>query len=376
VPVEQALWIPTLAVRGLRNLARVDLSLGASFNVFSGDNGQGKTNLLEAVYVLATSRSFRTAKPEELVMFGAESATVRATVEEGGLRREQTVGLGRAMRAVRVDGKRPATLASYAIRTPAVVFHPGAMGLSTGSGAERRRLLDRIALYTAPAAGDATRSYAQAQRARQRVLETRGEKSPDLDGWEELMVRHGLEVSAARDRAAGAVGPESEAAFARIGAPGLELRVRYERGAPSDEALFRAELARNRARDRARRSPTVGPHRDDLLLELGGQPARPTASQGQHRAIVLALQLAEIEVVRRVRGVKPILLLDDVSSELDRERTAALLASLRNERCQVLLTTTRPELIETGLASGAVDRRDFRVVSGQVLAMNPNAEGR
>ncbi len=371
---EHSLSVRVLGIRGFRNLARVEVELGAFFNVFAGDNGQGKTSLLEALYVLATSRSFRTARQSELVMFGAETATIRGVVEEAGEKREQTVGLGRAMRAVRIDGKRPPTLAAYATKTPTVVFHPGAVSLSSGSGAERRRLLDRLSLYLSAVSGDDAQSYAKAQRARQRVLETRGERSPDLDGWEELMARHGLAVSEARDRAARELGPEAEAAFGRIGAPGAVLRVQYERCSPPDADAFRAELSRNRARDRARRSPSVGPHRDDLLLELAGHTARGIASQGQHRAIVLALQLAEIEVVRRVRGVRPILLLDDVSSELDRERTAALFESLRHERSQVLLTTTRPELIETKFLSGTTDRRDFRVVGGQVVAMTGGAD--
>jgi DNA replication and repair protein RecF len=202
------------------------------------------------------------------------------------------------------------------------------------------------------------------------VLETRGDRSPDLDGWEELMARHGIEVAAARDRAASALGPEAEAAFGRIGAPGKAMAVRYVRGAPVDEGVFREELLRNRIRDRARRSPTVGPHRDDLALELGGIASRGTASQGQHRAIVLALQLAEMEVVRRLRGMRPILLLDDVSSELDRARTAALFASIRDERSQVIITTTRPELIETGFLSAAADRRDFRVEGGAITPLS------
>ncbi len=363
-----ALSIRMLGIRSFRNLARVDIEPSPFFNVLSGDNGQGKTNLLEAVYVLATSRSFRTAKPAELVTFGSEVATVRATVDEGGISREQSVGLGPAQRAVRIDGKRPPTLAAYATQTPAVVFHPGALSLSTGSGAERRRLLDRIALYAGAASGEAVQSYSHAQRARQRVLETRGDRSPDLDGWEELMARHGKEVGDARERAAASLGPEAEVAFTRIGAQGVDLRIRYERGAPADKATFREELGRSRVRDRARRSPAVGPHRDDLALVLSGRPARGTASQGQHRAIVLALQLAEIEVVRRLRGMRPILLLDDVSSELDRERTAALFAALREEQSQVLLTTTRPDLIETGFLAAATERRDFRVAAGQIVA--------
>jgi DNA replication and repair protein RecF len=366
---ERSVSISSLSVRCFRNLARVDIDLEPFFNVVSGDNGQGKTNLIESVYVLATSKSFRTAKASELVKFGSELATVRAVVNDSGDEREQSVGISLGVRTVRIDGKRPATLAAYATGTPSVVFHPGALALSSGSGSERRRLLDRICLYMSPSASHAALSYARAQRARQRVLEVRGDRAPDLEDWERMMVTHGMAVCATRAVAAETLGPEAEAAFSRIGPPGTSLRVRYERGAPEDADAFLAQLVMNRVRDRARRSPSVGPHRDDLALDLGERAVRGVASQGQHRAVVLALQLGEIEVVRRVRGLRPVLLLDDVSSELDRARMAALFASLRDERCQVLLTTTRPDLIETDFLAGVGGRRDFRVVDGQVIAM-------
>src|SRR5690349_15868081 len=132
----RSLAIESLSVRAFRNLESVDLELGSRFNVLSGDNGQGKTNLLEAVYVLATSRSFRTSRPAELVRTGAETASVRAVVREQDDAREQSVGLGHGVRRVRIDGRRPPTLAAYALRTPVVVFHPGAVALSAGSGSE------------------------------------------------------------------------------------------------------------------------------------------------------------------------------------------------------------------------------------------------
>src|SRR5579864_7792581 len=142
-----SLAIASLSIRGFRNLASVDLELGAGFNVVWGENGQGKTNLVEAAYVLATSRSFRTSRLSDLVMVGAEVATVRGRIVEDAEQRDQSVGLRPGMRTVRVDGVRPETLVAYAMRTPIVVFHPGALSLSAGTGAERRRLLDRVALY-------------------------------------------------------------------------------------------------------------------------------------------------------------------------------------------------------------------------------------
>ncbi len=359
------LAIESLTARGFRNLEPLEISLGPGFNVFAGDNGQGKTNLLEAVYLLATSRSFRTGRLLELVAHGQEAAAVRAAVVEEGIRREQSVGLRRGLRAARIDGKRPASLAAYAVNTPVVAFHPGSVTLSTGSGAERRRVLDRIALYREPGVLGAVEAYAKALRSRQRVLEQRGEHSRDLDDWEDLLVRHGQALRAHREAAAAELGPAVEAAFLAIGPEGSELAVRYAPGGPAGEEAFRAALVRDRARDQARRSASVGPHRDDLVLELNARPVRGVASQGQHRAVVLALHLAEIDVVARARSVRPILLLDDVSSELDRGRTDALLRALSNRSGQVLLTTTRPELMEIGrLREGS--RRDFRVIAGQI----------
>ncbi len=262
------LAVESLTIRAFRNLARVDLDLGARFNVLSGDNGQGKTNFLECAYLLATSRSFRTTKLTELVSMGATVASIRGVIREGEQEREQSVGLQRGIRAVRVDGKRPATLAAYAVHTPTVVFHPGAIALAAGSGAERRKLLDRLALYLFPASLAEGERYAKAVRGRQRALELRGERSPDLDGWEELMAQHGLALSAARARAADALAPAAEDSFTRIGSPTLPFVVRYARSAPVEADAFRTALVAQRARDRARGSATLGPHRDDLSLPL------------------------------------------------------------------------------------------------------------
>ena len=365
----RSLAVGALSVRGFRNLTSVDITLGPRFNVVSGDNGQGKTNLLEALYVLATSKSFRTSKFSDLVELNGENASLRARVHEDREVREQTVGVRPGLRAARIDGKRPPTLAAYAVRTPVVVFHPGMVGLSAGSGADRRKLLDRVALYLCPASLADADGYTKASRSRQRVLDVRGERAPDLDGWEELMVRHGQGLSQAREGAADRVGQSAVRAFARIGQADAVLQARYMRSAPVDADAFRAVLASSRQRDRARGSASIGPHRDDLALELGGKPVRGIASQGQHRAVILALELAEMQVIAEARGVGPILLLDDVSSELDRLRTAALFRALCDGRGQVILTTTRPELIDTSDSFGLEDRRDFIVVGGRIAAV-------
>lgn len=360
------LLLEQLQVRAFRNLARVDLDFGERFNVVSGDNGQGKTNLLEAIYVAATSKSFRASKPGELVAFGAELASVRARVREDGEARVQSVGLEPGKRVVRIDDKRPPSLAAYAVRTPVVVFHPGEISLSMGASGERRRLLDRTALYLGAQSMADLDAYTRALRARQRTLETRGAGAAELAEWEALCVRHGASVMAHRARAAELLAEQAKVAFARIAAPGLGLDVAYAASAPRESAAFAAELASRRAADLRRGSAGVGPHRDDLALAIDGHGVRGVASQGQHRAVTLSLKSAEIDVIGRARGVRPILLLDDVSSELDRARTSALFGFLQEQRGQVFLTTTRPELIDTG--EDRSSRRDFEVVAGALRA--------
>jgi DNA replication and repair protein RecF len=357
-----SLTIESLSLRSFRNLDAVDLTPGARFNVISGDNGQGKTNLLEAIYVVSTSRSFRANKPGDVVRHGDDVASVRARVREDDEAREQSMGLRVGGRAARIDGKRPASLAAYAVRTPVVVFHPGEVALSMGSGGERRRLLDRLALFVRASSMDELDRFARAMRERQRALETRGVSASDVVHWEELMVRHGVAVMDVRAEAASRLADAAVPAFERIAAPGLEFAVSYAPGAPRGADEYRAALAASRAVDLRRGGARVGPHRDDLALTIGGRPVRGVASQGQHRATVLALKSAELQVVGVARGARPILLLDDVSSELDRARTAALFVFLREQRGQVFLTTTRPELIE--IEGG--ERADFHVESGRI----------
>ena len=360
------LAIESISVRGMRNLAAVDLEPGPRFNVLSGDNGQGKTNFIEAVYVLCTSKSFRASRPGELVAHEGDVASVRATLREDRDVREQSVGVRAGARLVRIDGKKPPTLAAYAVRTPVVVFHPGVVSLSMGGGTERRRLLDRVALYSSPGSLADAEAYTRALRERQKALEVRGVNAADLDHWEELVARHGIAVSSARAKAASSIAAAATSVFARIGAASEALRATYARSSPVDADEYCSELARRRPQDARRGTASIGPHRDDLFLQLGAHPVRGIASQGQHRAVVLALKLAEIESVGAARGVHPILLLDDVSSELDRTRTAALFSFLQQEKGQVFLTTTRRELIDTGNITAPSERSDFGVFRGEI----------
>ena len=368
------LRLEQLSVRDVRNLARVDVEPAERVNVIAGHNGHGKTSILEAIYFAATSKSFRTSAPEELVRHGASACMVRARFAEHALgiepiAREQVATVTGRRCAVRLDGNRPASLAAFATRSPVVAFHPDELALSSGPAQGRRTLLDRIALFVDPASADHRGRYVRALRARQQLLRRSSERPadeparPDVAAFEELCAVHGAALTRARERAAAALAGELVSAFTEIAAPGLGLVARYRPGGSARPDEARERLVEERRRDAFRATAGFGPHRDDLVLLLDGHPARVVASQGQHRALTLALKAAEAACVARVRGVEPILLLDDVSSELDPERTSALFEFLSERRGQIFLTTTRPELIVTrGIEPP--ERADFHVQNG------------
>lgn len=335
-------------LRSFRNIESAALEPSPGLNVVVGDNGQGKTSLLEALYVCATSKSFRSERLAALVREGDERAQVRAVVEDDGLAREQRVSLTRRSRQVELEGKRPASLSSYAVRTPVVIFHPADLELVSGAASLRRRLLDRVVLFVDPVGAEARRRYLEAMQSRQRALEERGPHARELAPFESVMAESGARLSLAHRRAAEGLSKALGEAFSRIAASGLAFEARYVAAGTEDPAVFAATLSERRLADARRKSATFGPHRDELELELEGRSARHHASQGQQRLLALGLKLAELDCVRRARSAEPVLLLDDVSSELDPGRTGAVYDFVRDSACQIFVTTTRPELFLPG----------------------------
>lgn len=364
----KTLLVTRLSLRDFRNIQSLSIEPATRFNVIAGDNGQGKTSLLEALYCVATSRSFRTEKLKELRRDGGEFARVDVELTEGGQARRQRVTVSDAGRAVFCDEQRAERLADYAVRTPMVVFHPGDLDLTMGGATRRRDLLDRVGLFSDPAAADDRSRYRRALRERQKILELRGERAAELDAYEQLVARHGARLSQIRERASIALAREAEPGFRRLVASELAFAMRYRPGGELDEERFRQQLAARRANDRRRHAATFGPHKDDLELFIDGRPARKHASQGQHRILTLALKLAELAAIREARAAHPILLLDDVSSELDPTRIGAVYEFLSSSPSQVFVTSTRPELFQTPGAS-ASDRRDYVLFGGALRAL-------
>ena len=361
----QSLRFERARIASFRNIESAAIEPSPRLNLIWGDNGQGKTSVLEALYAVATTRSFRTDKLTQALRTGDAQARVGATVHEGSFVRELSLTLGPRGRAVELDGKRPKTLSSYAVRTPVVVFHPRDLELVTGGASERRRLLDRLILYADPPGAEAARRYAEALKDRQRLLDTRGVSAAELGDFESVAAEHGARFARARSEAVERLLPELGEAFSSVTPAGLLLSTSYVAGGTQNSQEFEAELRARRPEDARRGRASYGPQRDDLSLLIGGRAARSDASQGQQRLLSLSLKLSELRCIQRTRRAHPVLLLDDVSSELDAHRTESVLSLLEASQGQIFVTTTRPELFRAAAFPGS-ERADFRVVNGVV----------
>ncbi|HEX9103201.1 MAG TPA: DNA replication/repair protein RecF [Polyangia bacterium] len=353
--------IHALEARQFRNLEQVLLEPHPRFNVLSGDNGQGKTNVLEAIYLLGTLRSFRAGKTEEMVRFGAAQALVRARVEKLGTQRMLEVTLAPGHKQARVDGK-GARASDYFGGFNVVLFAPEDLRLPKGAPAGRRRFVDRAVWNAHPAYLGEVQTYEKVLRSRNAVLRDGGPESM-LEVYDEQLARAAVAIVTRRRALVDELGPRVRAAFERVTQTGLELDIAYrtELDISDIEPSMRARLLAERRKDLARGATSSGPHVDDLELVLDGKSAKLYASQGQLRAIVLALKIAEIEFLRDKLGDSPVLLLDDVSSELDPKRNAQLFDFLKSVPCQAFITTTHRSHVLL-----AEERLDFHVVAGTV----------
>lgn len=357
------LRVERLEVRGFRNLEPLVFEPGPSFNVLSGDNGAGKSSLLEAIGYLGSLRSFRGARNEDLIQLGADEARLDARIV-GDLspRRFQILLSREQARRVAIDGKRPRTLALWNASLPVVIFHPGDLELASGSSERRRAYLDRVIEQLDPAYAATLSEYEKALRSRNRLLKDENVDRRAVVVYDELLATRGSIVGQARSAVVRELGPRIEQAFSAIVGEHVPLSVRYQPRVPPTIEAIRERLAESLHKDMARGFTADGPHADDLGIAMKKVAVRHHASQGQHRAMALAMKLAELDELTERTSRVPLLLLDDVSSELDRERNRRLFERIASIGGQVFLTTTQAELIRIDR-----DRVDHRIVEGRVL---------
>jgi DNA replication and repair protein RecF len=340
--------IERLELTDFRSYAELDARFAAGGNLLVGPNGAGKTNVLEAIYFLAVARSPRTAREADLVRRGADGFRIAAQL--AGEHRLAVSYHLRGGRTWTLDGK---PLARAFGRVTVVFFSPDDLWLVKGGPSGRRALLDRVLLQVRPLHAEQLAAYedALAQRnALLREVKARRAGRAMLEVWEQQLVEYGVAVAQRRSAIAAELGSRARALHASL-APGEDLSCAYVSGITEQEAApaaaglreaFAAALAEARPREIERGFTLIGPHRDDWRILVNGLPLRGFGSQGQQRTAVLALKLAERAALEAETGRPPVLLLDDVLSELDGRRREAVRA-LTEGAGQAFLTSTEPE---------------------------------
>jgi DNA replication and repair protein RecF len=354
--------IRELAAEGWRNLAPLALRPGDRLSVLYGDNGQGKTNVLEAAYYLAALRSFRTTHAEDLIGREAPSgrARLRADVVHRGLERRFEIELSAAGRVARLDGKLVRGTAAALGTVSVVLFVPEDLLLPRAAPAARRRFMD-LAIFNVERGyyGEAS-AFQKVLRSRNALLRRGGPDPVLLDTYDDELARTGARVVMRRRALIAALGPRLAEHFRALHSE-VPVALRY-RSDPALEvaadelavtAALREGLVARHALDERRRFTGFGPHTDDLEIVLGGVLARSHASQGQLRSLVLALKLAELTHIEASLGEPPVLLLDDVPSELDPDRRALLFRVIARLDCQTLISVTEREIVPGPISTGA-----------------------
>jgi DNA replication and repair protein RecF len=360
-----------------RNYESLHLVPDGGLNLITGANAQGKTNLLEAIYLLATGRPLRAGKEEELIRWGMNEAHVHARIHrQQSLDVEVEARLSRSQpRVMLVDGQ--AYRAAMALgQFNVVVFSAMDLEVVRGQPADRRRYLDVEISMFSPAYGRALAGYRRALEQRNRLLKSireSGSLTPSvldlLDAWDEQLVRFGSSIMIARERFINALRPLAQVAHAELshGRETLDICYVPSVGGISEEReqtaeCFRLQLRQLRNEELQRGTTLLGPQRDDLMLVVDGKEARTYASQGQQRTVVLSLKRAEFELALQERQEPPIVLLDDVMSDLDDLRRAQLLR-MALQGAQAFITATSAETFPKEILTVA---RMYRVVSGRL----------
>ncbi len=362
-----------------RNFKRGDLRFSPGLNLIRGENGQGKTNLLEAIGLLATGRSFRRAPPAAMRRHDRPEFFLSGHSRAGGL--QHRLGFhGQPHRlTAHLNGKPMSTVSALGRVLSAVILTPDLPSLIKGGPGERRDYLDWLAFSNDRSHAPRVRNYQVALKARNRLLKTGRGTPREMSAWEARLATIGAEITRARRLVVASLDERLPAPLAALDLDpdrfswGLSCQLdRFERktggesgknGAITDIDRYRLLYEKHRANDRQQGTTGIGPHRDDLLLHLSGRPLSRYASRGQQKRFLLALKLAEAQRLEETLGEPPLLLLDDPFTELDADGIQRLLTLLAARKRQLFLATCDDLEIDWPAPAG---KTVFTVIDGKI----------
>jgi len=334
-----------------RNIKELEIVPSEGTTLFIGRNGQGKTNLLEAMYFLAFGRSFRTSIPRECIQHGEKECRIEGTVVQGSLTRDLQVRISRAEKKLFLHGK-PASLEEFVGNMHLLAFTYDHLNIVRKSPRDRRSFLDRAMATIYPGHVNCLALYGRALKQRNKILSAAREgkglvNESFLDSWDETLVQQGTRILGNRVRYV-----EEMKQYLPQGLFGTEeLKMHYlstvldkDNSISGIEAVFKKRLLQARDYDQRIGSTSVGPHRDDLKIYVNGKSLVDFGSAGQQRSSLLALYFSQMEIHRKVHGFYPIFLVDDAEAELDEHRLNTFLKYL-SQRTQTFLTSAKDFLL-------------------------------
>lgn len=336
------MYVKKLALASFRNFQSLAIEIPPTFTIIKGRNAQGKTNFLEAIYFLSNLKSPRSNKLRELIRTGDESAVIAADIEDryGDLTLEVT--LERGKRRCCINDKPVSKLEDFLGRLLTVSFFPGELELVKGSPQGRRDFLMRYLVALYPKLILPVLNYYRAISQKNSLLKRGYVTTAEIDAWNEILYREGSVVQRGLVQFVSELSEPCERIFSQFapGDGGISLSLDTTPFFPEDPELALLEFRHLLQRERVLQRSLIGPHRTDLKLAVGGVDARAYASQGQSRSIVLALKLGILDLISSTRRESPVVLLDDVESELDRDRSEKFFGILSKGSYQIILTCT------------------------------------
>ena len=352
-----------------RNIEEAEIHPSTDTNLFSGFNGQGKTNLLESIYLLGYGKSFRSANPKDCIQHGQTECRIEGTIEQGTLSRDLQISITNSEKTLFLLGK-PVALDEFVGNLHILAFTREHLNVVRGAPADRRAFLDRAMVTLYPSHVHCLAAYGRAVKQRNIVLsaaqETRGKAEERLlESWDETIVKNGSRILWNRLRYVERMKQElpqglfgSEAIkmhyVSAVSAEDLEV--------PRIEDNFRVRLLQARSNDQRTGHTSIGPHRDDLKIYVNGKSLVDFGSSGQQRSCLLSLYFAQMEIHRKAHGFYPIFLVDDAEAELDGKRIDTFLKFL-SPRTQTFLSSAKDFL----LSSVPENTRRFEVQNGKIF---------
>lgn len=354
--------VKKIKIKNFRNIDLAELKPSKRTNVIYGSNAQGKTNILESLWLFSGLRSWRTSKDAELIKIGAEKAVLSIWIFTEGRNQRINITIEKN-RVAEVNGISLDSMSELATKFCAIMFSPDDLGLISNGPAERRNYADRVISSIYPKYSALMQRYHRAVEQRNSVLKDyRIHKDLDflLDDFEKEIVKAGNDIIIYRKRFCEKLKQYCPAIYRGLSNGKEEISAEYLSSGGNTPEEFIENLKNSREIDCINLATSVGPHRDDFEIMIDGISARKFASQGQKRSAAITLKLAESEIIEEITGNVPIILLDDVMSELDKSRQKYILNHIKGR--QVFITCCDPSNIE-GLVAGKV----FNVEKGQVL---------